>query len=153
MELKLRRKNIKEFTVMGHEFKIDCNDISVIKAFDDFTNKQSTFISISRQVLVDDCKEIIETACPGMWEKLFDEDENSMGPYYLCCDLRKIVLDEFLKDDKESKEKAEEEAMENLERMSEQMTKLTNALDKANNKYGGGNAMVNKGRSSKRRRN
>lgn len=153
MELNLRRKNIKTVAIEGHKFKIDCNDVSVIMAFDEFTKKQSSLISISHQALVDDCKEIIETACQGMWDKLFDEDENSMAPYYLCCDLKNIVLDEFLKGEKEKQEKAEEDALENLEKLSSSMTSITNAMEKANNKYGGRNVMVNKGRSTKRRRN
>lgn len=152
MELKLKRTNIKKITIEGKTFTMDCNDISVINAFDEFTKKQSTFTSISRQVLVDDCKEVLETACPGMWDELFTEDENSMAPYYLCCELKNVVLNEFMKDEKERQGMAEEEAMENLEKITSSMTNLTNAMEKANNKYGGNNAMVNKGKSSKKRR-
>lgn len=152
MELSLKRKNIKTVTIEGRNFKIDCNNISVITAFDNFTKKQSSLTSINHQSLVEDCKEVIETACPGMWDALFDDDENSMAPFYLCCDLKNIVLDEFLKAEKDKQESAEEDALENLEKLSSAMTSITNAMEKANNKYGGSNVMANKGRPTKRRR-
>lgn len=151
MEIKLKRNNVKTFTIEGHQFKIDCNDVSVIQAFDEFTAKQRELLVINHETVVEDSKTLLDIAVPGLWETLFDEDENSLAPYYLCLDFRKEVMDELLKDIRADQKKEEENALQSINTLASSMSQLTNAMDKANQKYGGQNAMGNQGRSTKKR--
>jgi len=153
MELKLKRKNIKEFTIEGNEFKIDCNNVSIIQAFDEFTAKQRELTAITHETVVEDCKTLLDIAIPELWETLFGDGENSLAPYYLCLDLRKEVMGELLKDLRADQKKEEKEALQSINNFASSMNQLTNAMDKADRKYGCQNAMVNQVRASKKRSN
>lgn len=152
MELNLKRKNIKPIKIEGATYSVDCNDLDTITAFDNFMEKQKAYTKLSKDTMINDCKELLDIVCPGMWDALFDDNEKSMAPYYLCLDLKDIVMGEFLKDKRQEEEKESQEVIDQFHDLADSMESINRSFDKASGKYGAFNDVAKKRRPSKKRR-
>lgn len=140
MELKLQTQNIKTLDIEGEVFEIDCNSLKAIQALDEFTKATQNVTSVD-QALIDLCHRCIDNVLgSGAYARLFKGMNESIAPFYLCLELTRIYGDEFMKDEREAREREAQESMNQLERMTKSMETLSKATDLAKTKYGAGNA-------------
>ena len=140
MELKLQTTNIKTLDIEGEIFDVDCNDLESIHALDDFA-KATQFVESVDEGLIDRCHRTIDKVLgTGAYARLFKGTNKSIAPYYLCLDLVRIFQDEFMKDEREARQKQVNEYVDQAERMAQSMENLNRANEIAQSKYGGGHA-------------
>ena len=153
MELKLQTQNIKTLDIEGITFEIDCNSLKAIQALDEFT-KATQNVEAVDNALIDLCRRCIDNVLgAGSYARLFKGMNESIAPFYLCLDLTRIYGDEFMKDEREAREKEAKESMDQLEKMTRNMESLNKASEIAQSKYGARNAAsFNKRTAGKRYR-
>ena len=155
MKLNLQTENIKVLEIEGETFEVDCNNLDSIHALDEFA-KATQFVESVDESLIDKCHRTIDKVLgAGAYACLFKGMNKSIAPYYLCLDLVRIFQDEFMKDEREARQKQVDEYVGQAERMAQSMESLNRASSIAQSKYGGANASNFASRASngsKRRR-
>lgn len=154
MEIKLQKQNIKNLLIEGKNFCCDCNSLKSVEAVNRFAETYRTGNISFGDELLSDCKLLVNDVLGDeAWNELFDENENSLAPYYLCLELVRIYSDEFMKDEKERQKKESDKAMSEAKEVMGNLQEFAKTVEYTNKKYGGSNAMVNSKRTAKKHRN
>lgn len=150
MELKLQKQCIKVLEIGDQEFRVDLKDVEKIEKLEAWAVQQNAVSKFSTETM-QDCPALIDAILgEGAFASLFKGYENSSAQYELCFELHRIFRDEFLKDQKAQAEAEEKASFEKVDKLCESVDRFNKAIEYADKKYGGRNAVAGKGRPSKK---